>query len=84
MMSSISDVEHTRLDATVYPDCVIENHYVSDAITGQVRHFAKCNISRSVVFQGLGHALGQRKFPNTPPYSSQLPFSLLGPYKILC
>jgi hypothetical protein len=33
-MSHISDLDHRRLDATVYPDCVVEVHRISDIARG--------------------------------------------------
>jgi calcium/calmodulin-dependent protein kinase I len=36
-MSYLSDFEHTKLDARVFPGFVIQTHYVSDPITGQRR-----------------------------------------------
>jgi serine/threonine protein kinase len=35
--SYISDFEHMRLDAKVFPGTVVETYYISDAITGQRR-----------------------------------------------
>jgi hypothetical protein len=33
-MSHVSDLDHLRLDATVYPDCVVEVHRISDISRG--------------------------------------------------
>lgn len=33
-MSHVSDLDHRRLDATVYPDCVVEVHRISDISRG--------------------------------------------------
>jgi hypothetical protein len=33
-MSHVSDFDHRRLDATVYPDCVVEVHQISDIEQG--------------------------------------------------
>jgi hypothetical protein len=34
-MSHVSDSEHRRLEAVVYPDhCIVENHHISDASRG--------------------------------------------------
>jgi len=36
-MSYLSDFEHHQFEAQVYPDFVVQTHYVSDPITGQRR-----------------------------------------------
>jgi hypothetical protein len=33
-MSHVSDLDHRRIDATVYPDCVVEVHRKSDRARG--------------------------------------------------
>lgn len=33
-MSHVSELDHRRLDATVYPDCVVEVHRISDISRG--------------------------------------------------
>ncbi|RFU30292.1 hypothetical protein B7463_g6070, partial [Scytalidium lignicola] len=37
VMSYLSDFEHTKLDAQVYPGGVLQKHYISDPISGQRR-----------------------------------------------
>jgi Protein kinase domain len=36
-MSYLSDFEHAKLDAHVFPGCVVQKHYISSAISGQRR-----------------------------------------------
>lgn len=36
-MSYLSDFEHTKLDAQVFPGCVVQKHYISSATSGQRR-----------------------------------------------
>src|SRR5277367_5634504 len=33
-MSHVSDLDHCRLNATVYPDCIVEVHQISDTVRG--------------------------------------------------
>jgi serine/threonine protein kinase len=36
-MAYLSDFEHTKLDAHVFPDCVVQKHYISSAVNGRRR-----------------------------------------------
>lgn len=40
-MSSISDLDHKRIDAQVYKDKIVESHYISDASKGVRRKLHK-------------------------------------------
>jgi hypothetical protein len=52
-MSHVSDLEHRRLDATVYPDCVVEVHRISDISRG-LRKAALTKIWRTDRVLGRG------------------------------
>ena len=52
-MSRVSDFEHHRLDATVYPDCVVEIHRISDIAQG-LRKVAVTKIWRTERILGRG------------------------------
>jgi hypothetical protein len=52
-MSHVSDFDHGRLDATVYPDCVVEIHRISDIARG-LRKVAVTKIWRTERVLGRG------------------------------
>jgi hypothetical protein len=52
-MSHVSDFDHRRLDATVYPDCVVEVHRISDIAQG-LRKAAVTKIWRTECVLGRG------------------------------
>ena len=52
-MSHVSDLEHRRLDATVYPDCVVEVHRISD-VSRSLRKAAVTKIWRTDRILGRG------------------------------
>jgi hypothetical protein len=52
-MSHVSDFDHRRLDATVYPDCVVEVHRISDTARG-LRKAAVTKIWRTERVLGRG------------------------------
>jgi hypothetical protein len=52
-MAHVSDLDHRRLDATVFPDCIVEVHQVSNIARG-LRKVPVTKIWRTQKFLGRG------------------------------